>query len=196
MSTCPRCGAELPASQANSVDVIAATVLAVDEGANTCALIAEALGYVYGQGVYYGNAAEELGFTTKVQEVPHLWALTTDGEEFLAADRLLRVDILTKKILSNPNVQRVAAGLPIECGACTGTTVEQRTGSYEAWLAFAERPFYERRQMLDRAVGDVRERAPEVVRRNREMHQPSSRPACTSCWLPIPIGCTTCPHCS
>lgn len=182
----------VPVAQANRVELIAVVVDAIANGADTTERIAEALSYSHSQGPYYGNAAEELGYTCLVQEEPfHIWTLTSEGEDYLAMGPEDRVQDICARILDNYNVQRLLSGLDIDTGGADGSA-DRRTTSYAAWIEFVEMNFDDQAALLTASHAGTVQRAralpprqPEVLKRN-----------CPSCNMVLPSGNDNCDFCN
>lgn len=92
--------------QANQLEKVAATTVAVQDGACTASTIAESLGVVERQGAYYAAAAEGLGLIERIPNTsPAEYQATEFGEDFIDSDTSERSAILASAVSAHPGVK-------------------------------------------------------------------------------------------
>lgn len=92
--------------QANQLEKVAATAVAVQDGACTASTIAESLGVVERQGAYYAAAAEGLGLIERIPNTsPAEYQATEFGEDFIDSDSGERSAILASAVSAHPGVK-------------------------------------------------------------------------------------------
>ena len=150
-----------PFPQANSLAKVAATLEAINDGADTDESIASAISVSARQGAYYGNATGYLGLAQSHDTVPRSWSLTPDGEEFLNCDPEDRALILTHLVSTIPvsgSTSDEAAEDVLNADNMLGeTTAERRGATITSWQHTLASPGFAVKEMQLESDG-VRDR--------------------------------------
>ena len=128
-----------PFPQANSLAKLAATVDAIEAGADTDDAIAHAIGVDARQGSYYSTACGYLGLATeRAAGSPRSWEVTSAGAEFLNADAPTRAAILEHTVNLIPEVRRVLNdGEDMEellSQSMSDSTAGRRAATINSWI--------------------------------------------------------------
>lgn len=195
-----------PVPQANNVEALATVVDAVAQGADTDALVADAIGMVGRQGAYYPNAAAALGYLTDIGGSPRRWALTEAGEDFLSSEADDRARDISRRIVSWPDTEALlldptGATLLRQWADLSGDTPARRLASLEAWVKFAfETDPGAQTALIQGAMRETSRLTPEVVARERAKRLAAAEAAkprtCPTCFLSIPLAAEKCQECA
>ena len=195
-----------PIPQANSLAKVAATVDAIEGGANTDDAVAHAIGVTPRQGAYYANAAGYLGLVaSKAGATPREWDLTEAGAQFLNADSETRATVLRHLLSEIPEVDSsLHDGTEVEellTEKLGETTALRRAATLESWLNVLTDASHAQSQLALETDG-VRDRideartvalqARDAARKRQSTQRPTS--VCQDCFMALPATgiCSCC----
>lgn len=195
-----------PVPQANSLAKVAATVDAIEAGADTDEAVAVAIGVTARQGAYYANAAGYLGLVaTQSSTSPRQWVLTPEGAQFLNANAQTRTNILGHVVSLIPEVDHALNdGGEVEemlAERLGESTALRRAATVQSWLDTLTNEAKANeylalesdgvRDRIDEARA-VATRAREEARRRARLERPAA--VCTHCFMVLPAS-GTCSNC-
>jgi len=195
-----------PFPQANSLAKVAATVDAIDGGADTDEAVALAIEVTPRQGAYYANAAAFLGMVAPMKgAMPRQWGLTSAGLQFLNSTAATRATILSHVVAQIPEVDSLLNdGFDIDellSERLGESTASRRAATIDSWLETLtdtgkaqEFLTLETDGVLDRidAAKAVAVRAREEERRRAKVERATA--ICPECFMTLPFSgvCSTC----
>jgi hypothetical protein len=163
---------EYPIPQADNLEAIATVVDAVAGGADSTALIAEAIGMSGRQGSYYPNAAAVLGYI-KHGRYYGRWEFTTAGAAFYRASALARAADMCRRIVTLSEDYWLSGDL-------NETTLARRLQTQNAWARFTSLSVTEQALLVGSAITETRQRTIKVVADEKlraELSEPPAAPA-------------------